>query len=177
MELIALSIALLALVLVLARGKVASSSDLEELRTDARRRIENLANEIQEENGKLRQLLARVAAGESVDAEQIEEGRLWRDVTPEEGKQLVEKGGLHLLDVRTPQETAAGIVPGALQIPIDQLEGRLDELPTDGKPMLIYCAVGGRSSAACEFLSTQGFSSLMNLDGGMSAWSGPTQKP
>ena len=82
MEFIALPIALLALVLVLTSGKGASSSDLEEVRTDARRRVENLANEMKEENGKLRQLLTRVAAGESVDADQIEDCLLYTSPSP-----------------------------------------------------------------------------------------------
>ena len=163
MEILALLLAIVAIGLAVTRGGSGSQASLDELRTDGRRRVENLGRELNEELEKLRQLLARVADGETLDPEQIAEGRLWREVPPDEGKRLVEQGGLHLLDVRTPQETAGGIIPGAILIPIDQLEERLDELPKDKKPMLVYCALGSRSAAACEHLSAQGFSSLMNL--------------
>lgn len=177
MELLALGLAIVALVVALSRSGSGGSSAIQDARNDARRRVENLGTELREEIEKQRELLARVAAGETLDPSQVAEGRLWRDASPDEGKRLVAAGGLNLLDVRTPQETAGGVVPGAQLIPIDQLEERLEELPRDGKPLLVYCAAGGRSAAACEFLSTQGFGELINLDGGMSAWSGPVEKP
>jgi rhodanese-related sulfurtransferase len=105
------------------------------------------------------------------------EGRLWRDTSPTDAAQMLARGGVHVIDVRTPAETAAGVIAGARLLPIDELEARLSELPKDGKPMLVYCAGGGRSAAACEFLSAQGFDDLHNLEGGFMAWSGPTSRP
>jgi rhodanese-related sulfurtransferase len=43
--------------------------------------------------------------------------------------------------------------------------------------MLVYCAGGGRSAAACEFLSRSGFENVFNLEGGFMSWSGPTARP
>ena len=86
-------------------------------------------------------------------------------------------GGLWILDVRTPQETAAGIIPGAVLIPIDDLESRRSELPRDGRKTLVYCAGGGRSAVACEYLSREGYGELYNLEGGFTSWSGPRAKP
>ena len=77
----------------------------------------------------------------------------------------------------TPTETAAGIIPGATLIPVDELERRAGELQREGLPMLVYCAMGGRSAAACELLSRAGFDGLMNLEGGFSSWAGARERP
>ena len=53
----------------------------------------------------------------------------------------------------------------------------MKEIPRDGKPTLLYCAAGGRSAAACELLSSLGYVGLINLQGGFSSWSGPTERP
>jgi rhodanese-related sulfurtransferase len=42
---------------------------------------------------------------------------------------------------------------------------------------LIYCAGGGRSAAACEFLASKGYTNLHNLEGGFGAWQGPRARP
>jgi len=84
---------------------------------------------------------------------------------------------VRVVDVRTPQETAAGMIPGALRIPVDEIEQRMKELPRDGRRTLVYCAGGSRSAAACEFLSRQGYEELYNLEGGFQSWSGPRAKP
>ena len=55
----------------------------------------------------------------------------------------------------------------------DELEARAHELPKDGKPLVIYCAAGVRSAAACEYLSSLGHDGLYNLAGGFAAWTGP----
>jgi rhodanese-related sulfurtransferase len=89
----------------------------------------------------------------------------------------VQSGDVRVLDVRTPAETTHGIIPGAALIPVDQLEDRWKEIPKDKKQLLVYCAGGGRSAAACEFLSQQGYDSVFNLEGGFSSWTGPTARP
>jgi len=76
-----------------------------------------------------------------------------------------------LLDVRQPSEYEQGHLSGARLIPIKELPGRLDELDPD-KPVLAYCAVGGRSRAAAQYLSGQGFNQVYNLSGGIKAWHG-----
>jgi rhodanese-related sulfurtransferase len=56
------------------------------------------------------------------------------------------------LDVRNPEEFAQGHMPGALNIPLSELEKRLDEIPGD-KPIFISCLAGGRSAQAFELLT------------------------
>lgn len=174
--LILAALALLAALVALGRA-AAASSRAAECERDLRRQRDAFSNELSSSVRNLRELLAGVAEGQKPTREMIVEGQLWRDVRPDEGVKLVAAGNLRLIDVRTPQETSGGIIPGALLIPIDQLEGRMGELPKDGAATLIYCAGGGRSAAACEFLSGQGFRNLMNLEGGFGSWTGPRARP
>ena len=174
--LILASVALLLALVALGRAGAASSRAAEGER-ELRRQRDALTNELSSSVRNMRELIASLAEGATPTREMIVEGQLWRDVQPKEGVELVAAGGLRLIDVRTPQETAGGIIPGAVLIPLDQLEARLDELPRDGAPTLVYCAAGGRSAAACEFLTSQGFKNLMNLEGGFSSWAGPRAKP
>lgn len=179
MEYAALAVSVVALMLVLAtRSKAAGlSKSVEDAEADARRRIENADAERERELTVLRGQVARLARGADVDPEAVLEGRTWRDASPAEGLRLFTAGRLLAIDVRTPQETAAGIIPGALLIPVDELEERKREIPRDGRTTLVYCASGGRSAAACEFLSREGFEDLVNLDGGFAAWAGPRVTP
>jgi rhodanese-related sulfurtransferase len=69
-----------------------------------------------------------------------------------------------LLDVRTPKEFQAGHIPGATNIPIDDLRSRLDELPRDAE-IAVYCQVGKRGYLATRILMQAGFQAA-NLAGG-----------
>lgn len=178
MDIAALAIALVALVLALRRGGSAPAGQaLDDLRRDARRDAENLAEEVRRELATTRRLLAEVAAGAQLDREQILEGRLWRDVDARAAQALLGRPDVHVLDVRTPGETAGGVLPGAQLVPIGELEERLREVPRDRRTLLVYCAAGGRSASACEFLASQGFDGLLNLSGGIGAWTGPIERP
>ena len=78
---------------------------------------------------------------------------------------------LVVLDVRTPEEFAAGHVPGAINVPHDQLEGRLAELaPLRDKDVVVYCKSGRRSALALEVLGRNGYTRLRHLEGDMPAW-------
>lgn len=179
MEYAALGLALIAVVLALRASAIASGLKraIEEAAADSRRRVENVSGEVDEKLTNLRGLMSRMAAGATLTPEMILEGRLWRDVSAAEGARILQSGELRVLDVRTPQETSLGIIAGAALIPVDQLETRWKEIPKDKKPLLVYCAGGGRSAAACEFLSQQGYESVFNLEGGFSSWNGPTARP
>lgn len=72
--------------------------------------------------------------------------------------------GRMLLDVRTPTEVAEGTIPGAVNIPLDEIRDRLSELPRD-KELLVFCQVGLRGYIACRILSQAGFR-CRNLTGG-----------
>jgi rhodanese-related sulfurtransferase len=79
-----------------------------------------------------------------------------------------------ILDVREPDEWAAGHAPGAIHIPLGELPARLAELEDVGPgagavSMAVTCRGGGRSSRAVAWLTQQGYD-VANLDGGMKAW-------
>lgn len=77
-----------------------------------------------------------------------------------------------LLDVRTPQEYAAGHIPGAVNIPHDQTAQRLDELlPYRDREIVLYCKSGRRAGLAADILAQAGFDRLRHLTGDMPGWS------
>lgn len=75
-----------------------------------------------------------------------------------------------LLDVRTEKEFSLGSIPGAINIPVDELRSRLDELPKD-KEIVLFCAVGLRGYLAWRILVQNGYSNIRNLSGGYKTWS------
>lgn len=74
-----------------------------------------------------------------------------------------------LLDVRSLPEHEEGAIPGAVLIPLDQLDGRYTELPMD-KEIILYCRSGRRSQIAAEILMEKGYKRVSNLKGGIRAW-------
>jgi rhodanese-related sulfurtransferase len=93
-----------------------------------------------------------------------------RDLSAAEARELLQKDSrVFLLDVRTLGEYLQVRLAGARLLPIEQLLGRLDELPKD-RPILVYCTVGARSSQVFRYLAEQGYPEVYNLYGGLSAW-------
>ncbi len=88
---------------------------------------------------------------------------LTRPITPGEIPE-----GAFLLDVREPAEFAAGTIPGAVNIPLGDLRGRLGELP-GGRPIAVFCKVGQRGYFAERILAQRGFD-VRNLSGGYTTW-------
>jgi phage shock protein E len=84
-------------------------------------------------------------------------------------KKLVAEGGARLVDVRTPEEYAQKHIDGAINIPIDELEFRFDELLPKNLPLVVYCASGVRAAYAAKLLKAAGFTDVYNL-GAMSRW-------
>ena len=76
---------------------------------------------------------------------------------------------VYLLDVRDPDEWAAGHAPTAVHLPMMEIPGRIGELPTD-RDIVVVCRVGSRSAQVTAYLIAQGRDRVTNLDGGMSAW-------
>ena len=75
-----------------------------------------------------------------------------------------------IIDVRTPEEFGDGHVPGAINIPHDQIGDRLVELePHRGRDVVVYCRSGRRAGFAAEALSDAGFQ-VLHLDGDMKGW-------
>jgi phage shock protein E len=84
---------------------------------------------------------------------------------------LSDPSGVFLLDVRTPNEFAAGHIPNAVNIPYDQLAGRLTEIEEfRDESVVVYCESGVRAGKATSVISGAGFSKIYHLDGDMSGW-------
>ena len=80
--------------------------------------------------------------------------------------------GATLVDARTPAEFAKGGIPGALNIPVDDLRDRLDEVPPG--PVVVHCAVGLRGHVAARILRQRGWDDVRNLSGGYTTWKAGT---
>jgi len=96
------------------------------------------------------------------------------DITAEAARELIDStDDLIVIDVREPSEYsgAGGHIPGALNYPLNSgvLQARYEELPIDG-PILVVCGSGSRSNRAAKFLDSMGFSTVYDMQGGMSAW-------
>lgn len=89
-----------------------------------------------------------------------------QDVDPHQAKELIE-AGWRVLDVRTDPEWAEGHIAGSQHVPMNQvveeIGGHLDH------PVIVVCAVGGRSSRVAQYLALQGLEAA-NLEGGLFAW-------
>ncbi len=79
-----------------------------------------------------------------------------------------------LLDIRTEDECALGMLPGAVNIPLDNIRQRLQEIPRD-KPAYIYCGVGLRGYVAARILKQYGYD-VYNLSGGLKVYHAATQE-
>jgi len=89
--------------------------------------------------------------------------------TVEELDRLLAADAVTLVDIRNPGEREFGTIPGAVPIPLAQLRTRLDQVPV-GKPIVVHCAGGWRSSVAASLLRAQGFGNVTDLLGGYNAW-------
>jgi rhodanese-related sulfurtransferase len=102
------------------------------------------------------QTVAAAAQSEELDVEQLKH-------------QLDAGENVFLLDVRTPPELVEhGSIAGSVNIPIDDLEGRIAEVPKD-RPLVVYCMRGGRASRASELLAENGYTGVIKY-GGITAW-------
>ncbi len=75
-----------------------------------------------------------------------------------------------VLDVREPSEIAIASLPGTLNIPMNSIPARADELPHD-QDIVVMCHHGMRSQQVANYLAGTGFEKLYNLTGGIAAWS------
>ncbi len=80
-----------------------------------------------------------------------------------------ERGDIKLVDVRTPEEFASGHVPGAVNLPLDQVGARIGEVDAPGAEVYLVCRSGGRSAKAADLLVAQGYATV-NVQGGTEAW-------
>lgn len=77
--------------------------------------------------------------------------------------------GTFILDVRQPDEWAAGHIPNATLIPLPELADRVNEVPSD-REVIIVCRSGNRSAQARDLLKEAGFTNVTSMAGGMNDW-------
>ena len=94
----------------------------------------------------------------------------FKTVTPQEAKNMIEnRNDLLLIDVRGQDELIEGYIAGSTLMPLwDIIKGT--QRPPKDKPILLICAVGGRSLALGQLMSKNGWDEVYNLKGGISAW-------
>jgi phage shock protein E len=74
------------------------------------------------------------------------------------------KAGATIVDVRSPEEFRDGFYPGAVNIPVNEIQRRMAEIPKT-KPVVLYCASGGRSGMAAQLLRAAGYPEVLNAGG------------
>ena len=91
--------------------------------------------------------------------------------SPEEAQALIDTGNVKLLDVRTPEEFAAGHIAGAENIDFRAADfaDRIDALD-QGASYVVYCHTGNRSGQATALMADKGFTKVTDVDGGIEAW-------
>ena len=94
-----------------------------------------------------------------------------KKVEKAEFSKLMKKSGVQLIDVRTSREFSNGFIAGAKNIDYngDSFEKQIKKLDKN-KPVLVYCAAGGRSENAAELLKEWGFQEVYDLIGGYNGW-------
>lgn len=93
-----------------------------------------------------------------------------REIQPAQLKALLDAGEVTLLDVRAPEEIAIAALPGSVNIPMSEIQGRLSELDP-AKSIVVLCHHGMRSEMAGRLLERNGFTTVAHLAGGIDAWS------
>ncbi len=96
----------------------------------------------------------------------------YKNISIADAKRLLDASNDYIfLDVRTPSEVAAGQIAGSTTIDINSatFESEISKLDKQ-KHYAVYCKSGGRSARAAEFMQSQGFKNVSNMEGGYSAW-------
>jgi rhodanese-related sulfurtransferase/TusA-related sulfurtransferase len=93
----------------------------------------------------------------------------------EELRNKLDETSVIVLDVREPAEFAFGHIPGAVSIPLGELDGRLSEIDQD-KEIHVICRTGSRSDLAAQKLAKKGYKNVRNVIPGMTKWEGPVER-
>lgn len=95
-----------------------------------------------------------------------------QEITATELKQRLDNGDdIQIIDVREPNEVAIGRIPNSVHIPLAQVLNRMEEIDPN-RETVVHCKMGGRSARAIDALQRSGFKgNLLNLKGGILAWS------
>ncbi|WP_377887796.1 rhodanese-like domain-containing protein [Alkalihalobacillus sp. R86527] len=96
------------------------------------------------------------------------------EIAPEKVNDLLTNGEkMSIVDVRGPEEVATGKIPNAYNLPVNEIQTRMNELDKN-KKHIIVCQSGGRSSMASMVLKSNGYR-VLNMTGGMQEWTGITE--
>jgi rhodanese-related sulfurtransferase/transcriptional regulator with XRE-family HTH domain len=90
-------------------------------------------------------------------------------IAPREAQEVIQAGGVDVVDVREPHEWATGHIPGARLVPLGQLRADADAARL-GPKVLFVCERGGRSAQAAQLAEARGIPDVYTLDGGTLAW-------
>lgn len=93
----------------------------------------------------------------------------WREM------QQADKSKVTIIDVRTADEYSLGTIPGAVNVPLDELRERMKEIPTN-RPVWMFCGVGLRGYLASNILKANGYQDVRNLIGGLKTYKAATAK-
>ncbi|WP_285711382.1 rhodanese-like domain-containing protein [Erythrobacter oryzae] len=118
-------------------------------------------------------------AGTAGEAEAAPERSALVPLTPEELAAKIAAGNVRLIDVRTDEEVAEGVIPGAEHIALDRFDPAKLDL-SDGREVVLYCRSGRRSGMAGEKLAAATGKPVEHLEGGILAWQAagqPVEKP
>jgi len=109
-------------------------------------------------------------AGGNQPTAQAPQAQVAASYSPAQTMELIkQKKDLVIIDVRSPEELREGKIEGSTLIPfMDIMKGNFT-IP-QGSPILLICAVGGRSYAAMQILAHKGYKEIYNLQGGVAAW-------
>jgi rhodanese-related sulfurtransferase len=98
------------------------------------------------------------------------------NITAEQVQMRLERGDrLQIVDVREDSEVATGMIPGALHIPVGEIEERYDQIDPQLETVIV-CRSGRRSKSVCNFLIQKGYDKLLNMVDGMLAWKGEKEE-
>jgi rhodanese-related sulfurtransferase len=126
--------------------------------------VENIGSE-QSDTGK-----AALGESEEDTSDTVEGNAEVTLISVEEVYEIIADGeDYFIMDVRNRNEYDEAHIEGAVLIPVDTLEGRLNELPVN-KPIIVYCKVGGRSATASALLVGNGFTKVYDMEGGITEW-------
>lgn len=99
-------------------------------------------------------------------------GQSRKDVNVSEAKTMIDKGGVVVLDVRTPDEFVGGHLKNAMHANVNDASFSQRIAAIDKKKtIVVYCAAGSRSARATDMMVQKGFKNVYNMTGGYNAWS------
>ena len=127
--------------------------------------------------GEMASMGVESSAGETADSADAQMDASVQNIDQETAKKMMEKDDGHIiLDVRTKEEYAAGHIPGAINLPNEDIQDQKPEvLPDTDQIILIYCRSGHRAGLAAEKLAKLGYKKLYNF-GGVNTWTGELVK-